>query len=425
MAHGKLQTLSCLLGLTLAPAVSGQSGHDPIQALQAQRVQGDPQRVRAKQISDQDGELRWDYTVLSQRSAFSRGSPDPTTPGRRKALVNCFQNTLTNGFFVAGSNGSEWLDWASKYAGKTDIVGAFAFRYGTNARGSSEPGGTGASLGVSFYSGTTGFCVRGTRASDLMFFSGLPGATGSQISPFFSVTAILNPGAVFCLPDGKIGWGYYFNEPPRGTYQVGTGPLLAGPVLNGSVSNTCWNDVIDIWSSPDPIASCQGLYFFNCNPPLTFFVPPPCAGFWIQIFEETVNAGSSAIFNNTVGVPNPLRYSETQSANIGEPWITQILTDPLNPAGPEVAGVIRFGVPGTIVPGVPLGFLVNGSRLIVVGTASNILVSNPGVVKVGTLVFPKDLSFLGSTFHTQGFGVILAPIRFQALNGISTTVGAI
>ena len=49
------------------------------------------------------------------------------------------------------------------------------------------------------------------------------------------------------------------------------------------------------------MASCAGVFFFGgCNPPTTFFVPPPCAGFWIQIFEEEVNPGTATVLNATV-----------------------------------------------------------------------------------------------------------------------------
>ena len=428
MASSKSLISTALAGLALCVASSAQSGNGPAQTLQAQNFEGGITGVRANQVVDENGELQWNYTVLGKQNATRAGQPNQAAPGQRKALVNCFQNTITNGFFSVGTNGTEWMDWALKSAGKTDIVGAFAFAYASNARGPSQPGGTGASIGVSFYSGTTGFCSRGTRAKDVVFFSGLPGATGTQTSPGFAVTAVFDPGAVFCLPDGKIGWAYFFNEPPMGTNQNATGPLLAGPVLTGAQSNTCWNDAFDLWSSPDSIASCAGVFFFGgCNPPTTFFVPNPCAGFWIQVFEEQVAAGASVQFNNLVGTPNPLRYTSVTDANLGEAWITNILLDPANPAGAEVAGVIRFGLPGAIFPnGATLGFLVNGSRLVLLGPADNIVVAGPGNPKVSSLTIPKDLGFLGSTFTTQAFGVILGgSVKFQALNGIQILIGAI
>lgn len=427
MASSKSLISTALAGLALCVASSAQSGNEPVQALQAQKFEGGITRVRAERVVDENGVLKWDYTVLGKQQASQTGNaPQQATPGQRKVLVNCFQNTVTNGFFSVGTNGTEWMDWALKSAGKTDIVGGYAFAYASNARGLSEPGGTGATIGVSFYSGTTGFCARGTRANDVTIFSSLPGATGTQASPGFAVTATLDNNDVFCLPDGKIGWAYFFQEPPMGTNQNATGPLLSGPVYTGSTSNTCWNDVFDLWSSPDPVASCAGVFFFGgCNPPTTFFVPPPCAGFWIQIFEETATLPAISSFNNVVGLPNPVRYVTVTAATIGNPWVTNIFTDSLNPAGPEVAGVIRFCVPGTIIAGVPLALLVNGSRLVVLGPGSNIIVSNPGNPKVSSIGIPKDLSFIGSTFNTQAFGVILAPVRLQALNGLSATVGAI
>lgn len=426
MASSKSLISTALAGLALCVASSAQSGSGPVQAVQAQKFEGGITRVRATQEVDANGNVTWDYTVLGRKNAAQGGGTPSATPGQRKALVNCFNNTITNGFFSVGTTGTEWMSWAVKNAGKTDIVGAFAFAYASNARGLSEPGGTGATIGVSFFSGSTGFCARGTRvdvpgdADDVFSFAGLPGATGSQVSPGFSVTATLDTNAVFCLPDGKIGWTYVFQEP-----LIGTNMNLTGPLLTDLSANTCWSDAFDLWSSPTPVASCAGVFFFGgCTPPTTFFVPNPCSSFWIQIFEETVAASASFQFNDTNGF-NPVRYAEVQGANVGENWLTSITLDPLNPAGAEVAAVQRVGLPGVIFPNGPnLSFFVNNSRIIVIGTAVNQTVAGPGNPKIASVPIPKDTNLIGATFNTQAFGLLLSPVRFQALNGVSFTIGA-
>jgi hypothetical protein len=407
-------------------ATSAQ-GNGPVQAVQAQQFEGGVHRVRANAtgFDRESGQFTWDYTAVGRAQSKATGLTQPTlsTPGQQKAQVNCFSNTVTNGFFSVPTTGAEWMDWGVKDAQKTGIVGRFALAYATNARGVSESGGTGATLGLSFYSGTTGFCSRGTRATfpggplggqDVSLgFGGLPGATGSQVSPGFSITFTLLDNSVFCLPDGKVGWGYIGLEPPMGTNQNATGPLLSD-----FSTNTCWNDAFDLWSRPDDFGTCAGVFFFGgCVPPVVFAVGPPCAGFWIQIWEEEVSLGVAVPVDNG---PNPNNYIINNTATIGGTLsISTVVT-----AG-NIAGVLRGKVGTLFAPGVALGFMVAPTRWMLIPGSSFAAGTAGGLgLKTFNVPIPKDLSLIGLPLGFQSFGLRLSPFMLEGFDGANYVVGA-
>jgi len=251
-----LAILAALLALT-TPAAS----QDPRHRTEYRSVDGPVTRVRYD---------------LETREVTRLG---PASEGVGRAFSNCFDNSLTTGYYTGGTNGVEFMDFAAKHCAGTGVVAALSFAYATTARDLSEPGGTGASLGITLYSGGSSFCGGTGVLAGSYVFSGLPGAVGTQVSPGFFVTAVLGADSAV-LPDGPVNWAYAPHEGPFGT-QAPSGPLLTEFSVN-----TGWGDEFDIYNrSPATQGTCLGAFFFQCTPPIP---PPPsgmpCPGFYLRLF---------------------------------------------------------------------------------------------------------------------------------------------
>ena len=362
--------------------------------------QGSPHRVRARPSPQEDaGGSPWEYEVLKPLGSDRR---------RQKATTSCLANTMTNGFFATMTNGVEWVDWASKHCG-AGLITRFVIGYATTAPS--------ASLGIRFFTGTTGFCSRGQVAQLLdgspaeFDFTGLPGVAGSPNAHF--IVTIDLPSAV-CLPDGKVGWGF-------------SGNPFTGPLLTEFSSNTGWVDAYDLWTRPDEMGTCAGVFFFGgCDPPMGTGV---CSGLFISLHEEAVVATVTSVSGN------PARYSSLTRPILGTTWVNEIRTDCGNPNLPtghaELAAILRIGA-GAFSGGsldlatVGLGhgdFLApfSGRNTHVDCLCASCTIDVP---------IPLDLSLLGLSFHSQAFAVISTlgftqPVTFQALNGFDAVVGTI
>ena len=364
-----------------------------------------------------------DYTILERPSngTPSVGDVNVALPGQLKAKVLCIDASTSNGFFSAGTTGAEWLDWAQKDCLSTGVVSQLAIAYATSARDVSESNGTGGFVGVSLYEGTTGFCAKGTVAtladgSDarLGFFT-LPGATGTQVSPGFLITAFLPDNNPICVADGKLGWGYSYLD------DDGTGAAQTGPFLTEFGASTCWADAFDLWSRPDEFGTCAGTFFFGgCTLPLTFGVPNPCGGFYLQLWED--DCGGAGTQTPIVVAPNANALAPGAGPNIGEVF-SQTQT------ALTAASLLQLNlddISSLFAPGFAAGFLGGGTRLHLL-FGPNYLTLGPVFAPVNNwaFIFPKNVGLCGAGLVTQGFDIRLpfAAGSIHAINAVSMQVG--
>ena len=302
--------------------------------------------------------------------------------GAQRASVLSFNNTLTTGYFTSGTLGNEFVDWATKATGLT-VTTAVIFGYATTVDDPSI-GGPGASLDLSFYSGTTGFCTLGTE-TDRFQFTGLPGRTASVPPGFgvgYCVTAFLGSQGI-SVPDGRIGWGYCMLD------SDGAGGSLTGPLMTDFGTNTGWNDAFDSWGScPASTGTCAGTFFFGgCS---TGMVPPPptgtpCASFKLGLAEWV-----------------PAVQAACAARNAGNNPAVFVVTNP-----PEIGGTFSVALPGfgamTVTagpipnPGFPLTGKVFGRLLCAPPMLGPIQI----VVGSLTLPIPNDVTLEGLTVCTQ------------------------
>ncbi len=352
-------------------------------------------------------------TRLGQRGVQA---VDAVGVGLQRALANCFSNTLTTGYSLGLTNGWEFIDYARKDCGTSGLIGKFGFAYATMARDVNDvPPGPGASLGIRLYQGGSPFCgSAGTLAGDFLF-AGLPAALGTQVNPGFMVTATLPAGSPVSLADGPISWGYSGNEGPQGT------PGQTGPLLTEFSVNTGWMNVFDIYNrTPNSVGTCVVSFFFGCSSP----VPPPpsgspCAGFWLQLWEQGSKA--SAATARTCGTnPNVFAHVGSDADGdsvadagpagpvIGETWISTV-------AAP-LSLVSIFSAP---LSGAPLGGIFGGSFLC--GTRRLATDVDLGTHRVP---IPADLTLLGAALTAQGATLALGPIQVGLTNALDIVLGA-
>jgi len=391
-----LAIVAALLALT-TPAVS----QDPRHRTDYRPVEGPVMRVRYN---------------LETREVTRLG---PASEGVGRAFSNCFDNSLTTGYYTGGTNGVEFMDFAAKHCAGTGVVAALSFGYATTARDLSEPGGTGASLGITLYSGGSAFCATPGTLAGYYLFTGLPGAVGTQVSPGFFVTAVLGADAAV-LSDGPIDWGYTPHEGPFGTWAP------SGPLLTEFSVNTGWGDVFDIYNrSPATEGTCLGAFFFGgCSPP----IPPPttgtpCEGFYLRLFEQQPKSGSVTFRNAGPNVPGFVSSGSDADGDcaadgtaaepfLGERWITTVALG----AGDVASLVVIAGSP---LSGVPLGGPFGGTWALCVGVQhAELVVGGSHCTPI-----PLDPRLLSASLCTQGASIALAPLAVSLQNALDVTFG--
>lgn len=122
-----------------------------------------------------------------------RPSPSTTTP----APAGCSP--------LSDSERSGW-EWGDKAADLATLVTGFELGYST---GELDPplGGPGASIGIAFYSGTTGSGVPGAEVARFGV-PGLPGAATTGECTAYVISVDLPGGFELYLPDSDIGYSY-------------------------------------------------------------------------------------------------------------------------------------------------------------------------------------------------------------------------
>jgi len=345
--------------------------------------------------------------------------------GVQKAFANCFDNSLTTGYYTGGTNGVEFLDYAAKACAGTETQGAFSFAYATTARDLLDtPPGTGASLAITFYSGASAFCASAGTFEAGFLFTGLPGAIGTQVSPGFLVTAIFGGNSTFNLPDGPIAWGY---APFEGAFGTGA---FSGPLLTEFSVNTGWGDVFDIYNRvPATTGTCLGAFFFGgCTPP----VPPPttgtpCGGFYMKLYETAPKAGAAVPRNAAPNIANFTHVGSDADGNcvqegvaggpmIGENWIAAVGLDVGHQA--HIVTINSSPLPG----GFPLGGIFGGTRLLCLGGLANDTVVGPATHCIG---IPKDVGLLSATLCTQGISAkVIGALQLRFRNALDVVIGA-
>jgi hypothetical protein len=359
--------------------------------------------------------------VVRPRQVAAQQNAQAQRMGQR-AVVHNFRNTITTGYFFSGTLGATDLDWSDKATGY-QAVNAFVIGYATYAWDpSGGPGGTpgpGASMIVSFYTGTTGFCNLGNQVV-AFGFTGLPGVTsclGPGSGAGYTVTAFPFPPS-FCMPDGQIGWGYTHTDdrglvtlsPPSGA--SGTGAIM---VNFGTHETTGWDDAFDIWLGfPASTASCSGTWWFGgCNTADTVSpIAPPCASYYLAL-QEHDSALAAAVQNNGTGL-NPLNLAATSLPRVGQVFTGTFIAPPPFFTGGWVAatGPFLFNFNGP---------LLYGQLLVNLGTLL------PGVkITTGAVIapIPCDIGLIGITAYIQSFHILtLGPVSVQLHNRLDLTFG--
>jgi len=365
-------------------------------------------RLDFQRVDGPLGKVHYDVTtgkvtkVVRPGHASAKGTfaNAPLAGGVQKTSVPSFNNTITTGYFTSGNLGAEFVDWATKASG-LKITTAIRFGYATTVDDPSIQG-PGASLDLSFYSGTTGFCVLGNE-TDRFTFTGLPGRTASipvGSGAGYLITAFLGSQGI-CVPDGRIGWGYCMLD------SDGSGGSLTGPLLTDFTTNTGWNDAFDFWAKcPANTGSCVGTFFFGgCVSP----VPPPptgtpCGSFILGLNEWTPTVTASCTARN--GGTNPAVFVVTSPTVIGGNFSVAI---------PGLGGL-------AITAGPIPGFNLNGS---VMGR----LLCDPSVIFGGIQVvigslsvpIPKDVTLEGLGVCAQA--ALKVGSKFQLTNAQDCTFG--
>jgi len=298
------------------------------------------------------GRVHYDLVTGRITKLVPPGAPDrtPARTGRQRTVVHGFRNTITTGYFTSGVLGAEFVDWASKRS-RARLTTKVVFGYATSKSGS-------ASLDLSFYEGTTGFCVLGSEI-DRLTFTGLPGRTASLppgTGMGYLVTASVSPA--IAIPDGRLGWGYCMLD------SDGSGGSLTGPLLTDFSTNTGWNDAFDWWAKcPASSGSCVGTFFTDCNSP----VPPPpiglpCASTVLGLVEFRPDTPAACTVYAGSGVNRQLLSDVSGGPRIGEEWTTQV---DLAAAPPASASVLATALLGTLAPGIPLSGPFAGTELLI------------------------------------------------------------
>lgn len=321
-------------------------------------------------------------------------APGPSGGARERASVKAFRNTLTQGAYTSGVVGVEFVDWAAKGTGRA-LTTRVVFGYATTVLDPSL-GGSGASLDLSFYAGTSDACALGSELERLEF-AGLPGATGTLpagVGAGYLVTAFLAQG--IAIPDGRIGWGYSFHDAAPG----GPPASATGPLLTDFGTNTGWSDGFGWWTtSPASAGSCAGSFFFGgC----TAAAPPPppagapCAGFLLALVEFVPDAQAGCTVVNGSGT-NTVHYADLSGGpRIGEVWQSQV---DLVTAPAGFASVLAVSAGGFLPAPLSLGGLFGGSELLVHPTLSVPL--DFSATGIHSLPIPLDPSLDGLTAAIQ------------------------
>lgn len=283
---------------------------------------------------------------------------------------------------------------------------SFVFAYGTVERDIGA-GGPGASLDLSFYSGT-GVCLLGQERLRISF-AGLPGETASIFPGFgatYVVTAMLaTPGL---LPDGPIGWGYGAPAPAPGVRPMSN----TGPCLTDFGTNTGWQDNFQWWkANPASLGTCLGTFFYGgC---LTGNVPPtgtggtPCASFYMEICDMPLPQTATCSARNPGLNPNTLTWNSPPA--LCKRFVAQTATP-----------VALYAISGSSLAGHPLSGLVNGDLLI--NPAA--FYGSPKVIRNGLIEanVPCDLGLIGTNVHVQA-AELAGPGNLQLTNALDCTIG--
>jgi len=363
--------------------------------------------------------LRYDVPTGSVTRAGGAGAREARSlpAGVQRAFSQCFDGSLVTGYSAAGTNGFEWVDFAAKGCHATGWIRAFAFGYASTASG---PGGA---LRISFHAGGAPFCGSLGPEVASFLFTGLPGCAATGPCPGFLVTAVLGGSSAFQLPDGPIAWGYTPLDGPLGT------PAATGPLLTELSANTGWSDVYDAYNRwPAALGTCLGGFDFGgCTTP----VPPPptgvpCAGFYLELFEQQAKNGTAVVRNAAPNVASFVFLGSDSDGDclpdgvvtgpmVGENWLSLVGPDPGHLI--TIMTISRDPLPG----GFPLDSF-GGTRLLCLGGIANdyALAGTPHCVAV-----PDRLDILDLTLCTQGVTVRGPWLTFNKRfrNAIDVTFG--
>lgn len=359
--------------------------------------------------------------VVRPREVAHQTLAFPTLPGIQRASVNSFNNTLATGYFATLPLGGEFIDWASKTTGGPFMT-AYTFGYGTTMQDTAS-GGPGASLDLSFYSGTSGgggVCILGTEIGRSVF-TGLPGATSSLPPGFgvlYNVTAFLASG--LCVPDGQIGWGYTAED------SDGMGGSATGPRLTDFGTNTGWTDSYQWYADPASLNTCVGTFWFGgCS---TGNVPPPgtggtpCASFLLGISEYAPATTAACVYRNTVNPPNLLVI---QPPSIGGSF-----------AAVTQAPIAAYALTAGPLPGIQLSGVINGALLcdptiifggiqVALGVFSSPVPKDPGLEGLAFCIQAAEFLGLGNFALTNAFDCLFGAGAGNGALVVTATVEAV
>ncbi len=110
---------------------------------------------------------------------------------------------------------------------------------------------------------------------------------------------------------------------------------------------------------------------------------------------------------------NPAGFAETSPAVLGGNWGTTVAIP-----GGSVASMVTISVAGPL-PGVPLGGIFGGTRLLVAPptVATNVAAG------VHSIAIPADCNLVGKTLYTQAGTIALGPLSITLNNAIDTVIG--
>ena len=320
---------------------------------------------------------------------------DAKEVGVNAASSLTYDNTCPSGFFTTITPGSEFLDWGDK-TGLSGVVTSFDIGYGTLELDPSLSG-PGASMDVTFYSGTTGSGTAGLGAPIATFsFTGLPGSSVAGGVGAFVVTVDLTGGAEICLPDGDIGYSYCSFD------AAGTGPLLVD--VTACLSNGI-EDAFDIYTCPAATGTYVGTFSFTT---------PLVASFYMAISEDDGTEIATTVLNNGSGI-NPILTSDGGVPPVlGAVWPAMVD----NSAGHATSVLVLS------LSSLPAGSVVTaGGELIADPTGGYFITSvivGTGMVDHSMLV-PKDVTLLGVDFTAQGANLFGLP--FVLTNALDIHIG--
>jgi hypothetical protein len=317
---------------------------------------------------------------------LATGSITPAATRAETPVSDSFKTSTDTGFSAIPPAGTQWIDWGVKACGLSGAVCEFVVGYSTTALATGA-GGPGASLNVSFFSGTLGSCDPKVLAKKYVL-NGLPGSPdGVTVSAFVLTVNVAADG--FFLPDGPIGWGYAATDGL-------TGPLLMSAPDAGAGTVDKYDQY-----APDSTGVCAGTFSFGT---------PGTSSFWMEITEDDGSVlASIAARTSTLCTNGWALVPAGPLPKIGGSLVVDLASFPISP-GTEISAI---GPPADS-PCLPLSTFASSPLLIGIAAPFPLLVSTPGAA-VGppiSLPIPPDCSLIGITLSIQSGAVDFPPFGF-------------